>query len=168
MKIKNYTIFDLDGQLVVDVDSDVRLQGFGLTEINVKFNIAKKDFICSQNKLRSLEGCPEKVGEIFSCEHNLLTSLKFAPKKVGGDFWCINNKIVRVNNPVWLEHFKNKPYNIRNNQLLDTNFLDIKYKKLFETIKYDLKTLKENKEAFKQFLNAGLISVENINLDLWS
>jgi Leucine-rich repeat (LRR) protein len=209
MKIKNYTIFDLNGQLVVDVKNDVNLITKGLTKIPVKFNKVQGFFDCRNNKLESLEGCPEKVdgffgcvenqltslkgcpkevgnsfycsnnklqsleggpkivSEYFWCANNLLTSLKFAPEKIGVQFWCSNNKIVEINNILWVEYFKKNLNYITNNQLLDTNFLDIKYKELFETMSYDLRTIKENQKLFKQFLDAGLITIKQVNLDLW-
>ena len=54
----------------------------------------KGDFICSDcNLLKSLEGAPKEVGEIFCCEYcNLLTSLEGAPEKVDDDFYCSNCK----------------------------------------------------------------------------
>jgi hypothetical protein len=231
MKIKNYTIVNLDEQLVVDVDDVVSLTELGLTEIPIKFNNVTgdfdlwknnlenlkgcpekvgKDFVCSNNQLtslehcpkevgenfycstnkleslkgcpkkinmsfrcennllKSLEHCPEKVGGVFCCTKNQLETLKFAPEKIGEIFWCQNNKIIEIDNPLWVEHFKQSNYLIEKNQLLDTNFLDIKYKKLFDKMKYDLRTLKKYKKEFKQFLDSGLIMVENINLDLWS
>ena len=42
-------------------------------------------FLCSINKLTTLEGAPIKVGGDFNCYSNQLTSLEGAPKEVGGN-----------------------------------------------------------------------------------
>jgi len=54
------------------------------------------DFNCSWNKLTSLAGGPKEVGGDFNCEYNKLTSLEGAPKKVGGDFICLNNSLTNL------------------------------------------------------------------------
>ena len=54
------------------------------------------DFICFRNKLTSLEGAPQEVGWGFFCFHNELTSLKGAPQKVGGHFICEHNKLTSL------------------------------------------------------------------------
>jgi len=61
-------------------------------DLPIKIKIIHGSFNCSEQKLKSLEGCPEKVDGDFYCSHNdNLTSLKGAPKEVGDDFnckWC--------------------------------------------------------------------------------
>ena len=54
------------------------------------------DFMCSDNKLTSLEGCPKSVGRYFWCHNNQLPSLKGCPKSVGGDFHCSNNQLTSL------------------------------------------------------------------------
>lgn len=51
-------------------------------------------YICSHNKLISLEGCPEIV-QTFECSHNNLTSLKGAPKRVD-NFDCSYNNLTTL------------------------------------------------------------------------
>ena len=50
-------------------------------------------FICSNNKLTSLNNSPKTVGGYFSCSNNNLTSLVGAPTSVGGAFNCSNNSV---------------------------------------------------------------------------
>jgi hypothetical protein len=54
------------------------------------------DFSCSSNNLTSLEFCPEYVGGNFSCSSNNLTSLEFCPKIINGDFWGRNNNLTSL------------------------------------------------------------------------
>ncbi len=91
--IKDYTV-NPDGS--IDVDSDVNLSGKGLKSIPLKFNKVNGYFYCFENKLTSLEGCPNYVGGSFYCYYNKLTSLKGGPKEVGGSFSCYNNNITSL------------------------------------------------------------------------
>jgi hypothetical protein len=50
-------------------------------------------FICSNNKLTSLNNSPKTVGGYFGCGNNNLTSLVGAPTSVGGAFNCGNNSV---------------------------------------------------------------------------
>ena len=75
MNIKNYSLRDD----LVDVDGSVFLFNKNLKVIPVQFGIVKGDFSCFQNKLKSLEGCPETVGGVFWCWGNKLESLKYLP-----------------------------------------------------------------------------------------
>jgi hypothetical protein len=108
--IKNYTI-NKDGS--IDVSGDVNLSYKGLSELPLKFRNITGDFFCDNNKLTSLEGCPQSVGHFFcsynqlktlegspqsvdgyfSCSYNQLSSLEGSPRKVGGDFECYNNQL---------------------------------------------------------------------------
>jgi len=89
MNIKNYSLRDD----LVDVDGSVFLFNKNLKVIPVQFGIVKGDFSCFQNKLKSLEGCPETVGGDFFCSKNKLKSLEGCPETVGGVFWCWGNKL---------------------------------------------------------------------------
>ena len=75
-----------------DVNSNIDFADMELTKIPHKFNKVTGDFLCDDNKLTSLEGCPKEVGGNFLCYYNNLTSLEDGPKEVGGDFWCSDNK----------------------------------------------------------------------------
>ena len=97
--IKNYTIGS-DG--FVDVDGEVYLSDRGLDELPIKFGRVG-DFICYNNKLTSLEGCPKEVG-YFTCSHNNLTSLEGCPEEVGDSFVCSWNKLTSlVGGPKWVD-----------------------------------------------------------------
>ncbi len=94
LNIRNYTIND-DGS--IDVNGNISLRQRGLTELPLKFNKVSGYFDCSDNKLTSLEGCPEYVGDYFKCERNLgLKSLKGCPKYIGGSFNCGKCKLVNL------------------------------------------------------------------------
>ena len=87
--IKNYTI-NPDGS--IDVDGDVDLSGCDLTELPLVFNKVTGYFLCDDNNLTSLKGCPRWVGGYFDCDCNRLTSLEFSPDYVGSYFSCeLNN-----------------------------------------------------------------------------
>lgn len=80
--ISNYSInddgtIDVNGDVEFDDDDDV------LDRIPLRFNRVSGSFICYNNKLTSLEGCPKYVGSNFDCGYNELTTLKFCPTYVG-------------------------------------------------------------------------------------
>ena len=52
-----------------------------------------RTFACSFNKLTSLEHCPKIIPRFFLCEGNSLTSLEHGPSWVGSTFKCPNNKL---------------------------------------------------------------------------
>jgi hypothetical protein len=91
--IENYTIND---DLSIYVNGNVNLSYFKISNIPLKFGIVIGNFDCSDNKLTSLEGCPESVGGNFDCSYNKLKSLEGCPKWVGGDFRCSNNKMLKT------------------------------------------------------------------------
>ena len=92
MGIKNYTI---NSQCEIDVDDNVSLIYRDLTKIPIKFNRVRGYFSCSNNKLNTLEGSPNYVGDSFYCYNNQLISLE----GYNGDLnklYCNNkNKLVR-------------------------------------------------------------------------
>ena len=89
-KIENYTIND-DGS--IDVDGNVYLWGYYLTELPLRFNKVSGWFECDDNNLTSLKGSPKWVGDYFYCTNNKLTSLEFSPEYVGGWFDCKYNDL---------------------------------------------------------------------------
>jgi hypothetical protein len=91
--IENYSISD-DG--TVDVNGTVDISFKNLTGIPVRFGIVRGDFNCSNNKLESLSGSPEKVGVSFFCHRNRLISLDSAPRVVGKAFICRSNKLTSL------------------------------------------------------------------------
>lgn len=88
--IRDYTI-NTDGS--IDVDGDVNLNEYGLTELPLKFNKVSGSFYCYDNALTSLEDCPSSVGGSFDYADNLLTTLKGSPHTVGKSFDCGNNQL---------------------------------------------------------------------------
>jgi len=91
--IRNYTIND---DYTIDVRGDVYLDEMSLDKIPLKFNIVSGDFLCSFNKLTTLEGSPKSVGEYFYCYYNRLITLKGGPKRVGKDFDCSHNELTTL------------------------------------------------------------------------
>lgn len=90
MGIEKYTIND---DLTVDVNDHVNLIERKLNEIPIQFGIVTGTFSIYGNQLRTLKGCPTRVGRNFSCGRNKLTSLKYCPIEVGGEFVFEGNKI---------------------------------------------------------------------------
>jgi len=78
-----------------DSNTNINISGLNLSIIPIQFNIVKGDFDCSYNKLKSLKGCPKKVGGGFYCEYNKLTSLKGCPE-IEKSFDCSNNQLISL------------------------------------------------------------------------
>ena len=89
-EIENYTIND---DLSIGVDGSVYLEKEKLEYLPLKFNYVSGDFSCYDNKLKSLEGCPQTVGGRFNCYFNELVSLEGSPQTVEGDFDCSYNEL---------------------------------------------------------------------------
>lgn len=53
-------------------------------------------FICSYNKLTSLEGGPQTVNGTFYCDNNNLTTLKGCLKTINSNFSCHRNKLISL------------------------------------------------------------------------
>ena len=142
-----YNIFDftINSDGTIDVNGDVNLDYYILTELQLKFNKVSGNFNCSvtglttldgspkevggvfycyKNKLTSLEGGPIKVSGNFDCGDNKLTDLKGSPKEVGGNFYCHNNKITSLE--FGPEVIKNGTYSAQNNDLYHTYGLKTK------------------------------------------
>jgi len=102
LKKVNGTVW-LEGGLWTEIPAwlkDVEIEGgFYCSDNKLKTlkNCPQKirdSLICPGNKLISLEGCPGNVWKNFYCYNNLLKSLQGCPEFVGGDFWCENNKSI--------------------------------------------------------------------------
>ncbi len=92
--IKNYVIVKgINYPYVVNVAGPVDFRNKGLTEIPVKFNKVKGDFVLSDNALTTLDFCPKVVGGSFLCASNKITSLAGFPLKIGGRINLVNNQI---------------------------------------------------------------------------
>ena len=78
--------------------NELDLSDYGLTKLpEILKNVdVERYFICSVNKLTTLENSPKTVGGSFYCGNNQLISLKGAPTYVGGEFGCGNNKLTSL------------------------------------------------------------------------
>jgi hypothetical protein len=82
---------------LVDVKGGFYCSKQGLTDFKgVKFGVVELSFSCSDNRLTSLVGAPQKVELSFYCRTNQLTTLEGAPQKVGGDFHCEHNQLTSL------------------------------------------------------------------------
>ena len=91
--IQNWSIND-EGR--VDVDGDIDLVNFELTQLPLRFGKVTDDFWCQHNYLTTLNGSPSWVGGDFACSKNQLTTLEGAPQSVGGDFYCHTNYLTTL------------------------------------------------------------------------
>jgi hypothetical protein len=89
-RIKNYTI-NSDGS--IDVNGDVDLSNYDLTELPLTFNKVTGSFDCGGNNLTTLKGSPRWVDGSFYCSSNRLPSLEFCPDYVGSYFICRYNNL---------------------------------------------------------------------------
>lgn len=102
--INNYTI-NSDGS--IDVDGNVDLTVFSLTELPLTFNYVSGYFLCSNNYLTSLKGSPRIISHNFSCTNNNITSLIDGPKRVEGFYYCNNNNLeTLIGSPNTKERFE--------------------------------------------------------------
>ena len=82
---------------LVDVRGDFRCDRQGLDSFKgVRFGRISGKFDCSENRLTSLEGAPQRVGNYFDCSNNSLTSLEGAPQSVGMHFDCSYNSLISL------------------------------------------------------------------------
>ncbi len=104
--IKNYTInedgsISVDGTVNLAKDRISYIDSFKtnvskiitLEVIPLKFKRVYGDFYCHENKLTSLNNCPEIVDGAFFCQNNLLETLKGCPKIVNSHFNCSSNNL---------------------------------------------------------------------------
>lgn len=111
------TSYSISGNLNVNVNGNVNLRNklnetsipINFEQVNGYFDIADnkletlegcpdivlKDFDCSNNNLNSLFGSPNSVGD-FNCSNNNLSDLSYAPKEVDGYFNCSDNSITSI------------------------------------------------------------------------
>jgi hypothetical protein len=88
-RIKNYTIND---DLSIDVDGGVHLYSKNLEYLPLRFSYVSGAFLCYDNELKTLEGCPQTVGG-FQCSQNELKTLEGCPQTVSGSFYCYKNEL---------------------------------------------------------------------------
>jgi hypothetical protein len=96
MEIYHYEIND---DLNINVNCEVDLSNNNLDRFPdyIQFGIINGAFDCSNNKLKSLRGCPIIVNGYFVCNNNELTNLEHCPKKVEGWFGCTKDKLNVIN-----------------------------------------------------------------------
>ncbi len=73
----------------------VTLAGTKITELPCMFATCAESFDCSNNKLKSLKGCPEYVGGFFDASANLLKSLEHVPSYISGTAYFTGNPSLR-------------------------------------------------------------------------
>ncbi len=79
------------------VKGNLNLSGLGLTKLpDLSHVVIDGSFVCDNNQLTTLEGCPKEVGGYFWCNQNQLTTLEGGPKEVGGSFNCYNNRLTTL------------------------------------------------------------------------
>lgn len=94
-----YAIFDTNKSQNDTIHfKEVDISNFGLDEIpkilkDINYEVTG-NFFADLNNLKSLKGCPTKVGLDFYCNNNKLKTLKGAPSMVGGNFECENQDVV--------------------------------------------------------------------------
>lgn len=91
--IKNYII---NNDVTISVNDNVNFHDMNLDKIPLLFKHVDGYFNCSNNKLVTLEGCPESVGGSFNCSSNKLVTLNGCPKSVGDDFICSSNYLTSL------------------------------------------------------------------------
>ena len=96
-KINDYELIeDKKCGYIVNVNEDVDLYDKELNNIDITFNKIEGDFICNNNKFKSLKGFPKIVNGNLDCSHNELETLEGCPKIVKGDFDCSYNKLISL------------------------------------------------------------------------
>jgi hypothetical protein len=90
LSVRDYEVL-ADGSL--KVEGNILFNHLNLTKIPFKFDQVNGYFMCTHNKLSSLEGSPRIVNGSFFCDDNKLSSLQGAPKIVEGNFVCTSNPL---------------------------------------------------------------------------
>lgn len=88
-----YVIDSIDGSFICFDNNLTTLKGCP-KEINRSF-LHRGNFNCSDNKLTSLEGCPNIIEGIFNCSQNKLTNLKYI-KEIHSSFDCSRNYLTSL------------------------------------------------------------------------
>jgi hypothetical protein len=88
--------YEIRADGLLDVNGSINISGSNLFKIPLKFNRVTGDFICKNNSLKSLRGCPQVVGGAFDCSVNNLESLMGGPVHLGGSYNCSENKLLTL------------------------------------------------------------------------
>lgn len=133
----------------------------------------KKDVDFSHRGLEKFPFTIKKVWGKMNLDDNNFETLECLENIPLSDYISVkNNKLIILPN-MFFDH-NNNLYTITAEQLigqqiLDTRFLDAKYKKLMKTMKYSLKTVCKYKKEFQLFLDAEMITYNQVEkLNIWS
>lgn len=79
---------------LIDIRGSFSFKDLGTSSMRgLKFGEVTGNFDCSFNNLKTLRGCPIKVGGNFLCSGNPIKNLKGAPLEIGGHFEFIGDPI---------------------------------------------------------------------------
>ncbi len=82
---------------LVDIEGDFRVHRQDLTDFKgVRFGKVDGNFDCSYNRITSLDGAPQEVGNNFHCYDNQLTTLDGGPSIVKWDYNCSRNNLASL------------------------------------------------------------------------
>jgi len=91
---------------LIDVENYFNCRCMNLNDFKgLRFGKVRGDFLCYNNKLKTLDGSPREVGLDFQCYDNPLISLEGAPLKVG-DRFASNYFSIKYNLNAFLEELK--------------------------------------------------------------
>lgn len=97
---KNNDYIDTDKKikykLTPDKDGDIDCSNNKLTTLKGSPQKIDGNFKCNNNKLTTLEGSPKKIGRDFDCSNNQLTTLEGSPQEIGRDFDCSFNNLTTL------------------------------------------------------------------------
>lgn len=97
---KNNDYIDTDKKikykLTPDKDGDIDCSNNKLTTLKGSPQKIDGNFKCNNNKLTTLEGSPKKIGRDFDCSNNQLTTLEGSPQEIGRDFDCSFNDLTTL------------------------------------------------------------------------
>jgi hypothetical protein len=82
---------------LVDIEGDFKVHRQDLTDFKgVRFGKVDGNFDCSYNRITSLDGAPQEVGNNFHCYDNQLTTLDGGPSIVKWDYNCSRNNLASL------------------------------------------------------------------------
>jgi hypothetical protein len=135
-----------------------------MTKLPVKFGKVSGYFSCFENKLTSLEGCPNYIDGSFYCRRNNLTTLEHCPKYVGGNFYCDNNKLTTLKGIEKCEILGS--FHCENNNIPPENFLYILTAKIGGGIYTDIPLINNILNTYKnevKYLHKALSELKKIS-----
>jgi hypothetical protein len=102
-KIHDINLYNLKLKELPEFLSDLEVSGEFCANSNCLVNFLNspkkvEEFYAQNNKLTSLEGCPEIVNGSFIVSGNLLTNIDFFPKTIKNSISLSNNKLLSLHN----------------------------------------------------------------------